>query len=525
MRWTRYSAVAVLALVTFGSLLVTGGYAWYLRSARYRNSCAQKLSRALGLPAEIGRIVPRSRQAREFQDVRVWLPGRRGEAAFCERAILTNTPQPGQPEAYELDLRGGRCEISARTWLREDYRFMLESGLRPGFSPDGPRRVLLSGMDLAFNRDRFRAVLSDASGLVSFEEPERGRATLWCGQLNGHRAATPVTLLAEFTPQSTGIRLDLVRLDVPELPIAVVGLDEWAGLGWRSGAFSGQVVYRELDADRQLTVSGKAFRLELSECTKPFVAQPWQGTVPELELEELTLVNGRLERIRFRGVLTDVSAGDVLAPWGCGKIDGRATLRIQAAELSPSGVDHLVASAHCEGVDLAEISAVLGWGGVTGRARVVVDDLTLDQNRLSTLDAEILVQAPDGEPYSIDRNLLSELLRRTIGLPLPTFLPERFEYTRFGVRLEVRDEVLYVFGTHGPRQKAILSVTLGGEEIPALFEPEAPIDLHAALDNLHRRLAAAIQEGMQQLAPGHVWGSRPAAETNAGHTPSAPAAE
>ena len=35
---------------------------------------ANVLSAALGLPSEIGRVVPLSRSAREFQDIVVWLP-------------------------------------------------------------------------------------------------------------------------------------------------------------------------------------------------------------------------------------------------------------------------------------------------------------------------------------------------------------------------------------------------------------------------------------------------------------------
>ncbi len=36
----------------------------------------------VGLPAEIGRVVPRSRRTREFDQVRIWLPQRRDEAAY-----------------------------------------------------------------------------------------------------------------------------------------------------------------------------------------------------------------------------------------------------------------------------------------------------------------------------------------------------------------------------------------------------------------------------------------------------------
>ncbi len=500
MHGVRFTAIAFLAVVTLGSLAITGGNAWHLRSAAYRNSCARALGKALGLPAEIGRIVPRSRRTREFDQVRIWLPQRRDEAAFCERALLTRTPVAGQPRAYELDLRGGRCEVSARTWLREDYRFMLESGLRPGFDPLGPRRVTLKDMDLVFERERFRVALQGANGLVAFDEPSLGRATLWCARFNGHAAATPVTLQAEFTPQATGVRLDLVRLQVPELPIAIVGLDNLAGLDLKSGTFGGQVEYQETEAGHDLTVRGKTAQIELAECTGSFLERPWHGGVPELELEELTLVNDRPERLRFRGVVTNLAVGDVLAPWGLGEIGGTATLRIQAADFTPAGIEHLVAAGRCDDIDLAEVSQAVGWGQMTGQARLVIDDLTINQNRLSSLDAEIRVEPPQANANSIDRTLVSEVLRHTIGVPLPSFLPDRFEYTQLGLRLEVRDEVLYVLGTHGPRQKAILSIRAGGEDFPALLAPENPIELRAELDRLRDSLHAAIDEGLRRLA-------------------------
>ncbi len=250
MRRPRVIVLAVLAGLVYGSLLATGGYAWYLRSDGYRKSCAARLSDSLRLPAEIGRVVPRSRNAREFQDVRVWLPERRGEAAYCRRAIVVGQPTANDADAYELQLLGGWCEISTRTWLREDYRTVLESGLRPGFDPDGPRRVVFSGMDLTFEHQGFRAALRDAHGVVAFENPVQGWATVHCNEFNGHTTADAVVLRVEFSPQAPGVRLDRVELIVPELPIAIVGLEDLAGLGLRTGSFSGRVQYRETDGHR-----------------------------------------------------------------------------------------------------------------------------------------------------------------------------------------------------------------------------------------------------------------------------------
>jgi len=523
----RPIAIAALAAVTFGPLALTAGYAWYLRSGWYRNSCAARLAARLGLPSEIGRVVPRARLAREFQAVRVWLPGRRGVAASCERAVLTCTPTAADPAAYQLDLSGGRCEISTRTWLGSDYRFVLEAGLRPGFARGGPRRVAFSGMDLTFERDQFRAALNNARGLVRFDDPQTGCATVTCDQFNGHVAGAPVALYAAFSPQNSGIRLDRVQIDVPELPVATVGLSGLAGLDLRTGTFAGRLTYEESDAGRRVSISGSARDLQLAECTAGLATRPWRGAASAIELEELTLVNDVVQRIRFRGALTDVVLGDILAPWGLEAVGGRCTLRVNDAELSPAGVDHFSATGAGDGFSVERLSEAVGWGRVTGEARVEIDDLTIRQNRLASLDARIVVKEPAGEPNWFERGLLSQVLKRAAGLTVPKLLldqlPERIEYQQLGVRLQVRDEVLYVFGTHGPREKAILSVSLGGQELPVLLEPEDSFDLGPYLADLRTRLATRLQQRLPAFTPVDAWQALQSQLHPAAAPPSAPA--
>ena len=85
MQRGRYLVLTAASLVLAGSLATTGGYAWYLRSSGYRQACAAYLSERLELPSDIGRVIPRSRCSREFDDVVVWLPDRRGRALSCRR--------------------------------------------------------------------------------------------------------------------------------------------------------------------------------------------------------------------------------------------------------------------------------------------------------------------------------------------------------------------------------------------------------------------------------------------------------
>lgn len=502
MRPSRHILVILLAAGLFGSLALTGGYAWYLRSDTYRASCAAVLQESLGLPSAIARVVPRSWTAREFQNVRVWLPQRRDEAAYIERAILRSTPQPNNPDAYELQLINGRCEVSTRTWLRADYRRMLESGLKPGFDPDGPRRVVFSGMNLAFSRDQFQAALHDASGVVEFVYPDHGEAAITCRQLNGHETAQAVTLHADFSPQTTRIQLDRVQLAVPWLPLRALNLGHLAGINPQEGAFRGHLTYREVSDDRTVLVSGQVRNLALADVSAPYFPRPWRGTAREIELTQLKVRNGTPERLHFSGRIDDVVLEDILAPWGITQTGGDVELHVRVGELSTKGIDHLVVVGRCENVVLDGLVSAFYSGRMHGKATVVIDDLTIIDNHVHALDATVTVpRASEDQPNWIERTLLSEVLADTMGIALPTFLPERFEFVELGVRLELRDEVLVVFGTHGPNESTILTIDVGGYELPIVNEPEAAFDLSPVFAALRARMADTIRERWGEFAP------------------------
>ncbi len=517
MSKARRLLLLAVTLVFWGPVLGVLGTALYLRSPVYRRHCAAVLTRHLDLPSEIGGITPLSRRAREFRAVRIWLPERRDDAAFCERAVARLTPTAADRNAWELELTGGRCEISTRTWLREDYRLVLESGLRPGFHPDGPRRVTFRGFDVAFERDRFAMTLSDAQGVVVFEDPATGRALIDCRTFNGHTTPEPVTLSARFSPQTRGVRLDSVELVVPRLPIGLVGLRDLAGVGLESGLFEGRLSYGEPDGGRTVAVRGRVQGVPLAELTAGLMPQAWHGE-GELELDELTLRDDRFECVRLRGVLTGLLLGDLLAPLGGGEAGGSVTLRVTSAEVSRRGIDRLVLSGRCDDVALAGLTRGLGRGTITGRGRLVIENLKVTDNRLEALDAELVVEpAQEGQPNWIDRTLLAELLERALGVRLPAFvpLPERLEYTALGARLEVRDEVLQVFGSHGPRRKTILTVRIGNADVPLVFEPENPIGLAPSLTALRARAAEDLRTRLEALPPTdpvrQLWEGRPPA--------------
>lgn len=497
----RLILLGAVATAMLGSLGGIGGYSWYLRSDGYREGCAATLSASLALPSNIGAVVPRSRRQREFRDVVVWLPERRGRALYCDQALLIRTPREGDPEAYELRLSGGSCEISTRTWLRQDYRGVLERGLRPGFTPEGPKRVTFTEMDVSFDRDRFRAELCDAAGTIEFDSPQLGRAAIICREFNDYRCDEPVLVKARFSPQNSGIRIDQLELVTPELPVRVARLRELAGVAVDSGRFSGRLAYQEHDLGRRLILSGKCFDLELPECTGGLMPVPWRGRCPQIELRELRVENRRPTRLRFCGLLSDVSLGDILATWGLEGVRGKLTLQVGDADLSPRGIERLVASGEGVDISLESLSKALGWGTMTGCLDITISDLTIVDNRLKSFEAALVVADADDPPNYVEGRLLREVIGRSFDLELPPVLPERIEYTKLGLRLEVRDEILYIFGTHGQHEKTILTVRLFESDMPLIFEPQRSFDLQIWLDDLRARATARLEQRLRLTTP------------------------
>lgn len=482
-----------LIIVLYGSVCALAGYALYVRSDSYRLSRAQALSEALKFPSEIGGVAPRSVRSRQFNDLRIWMPDRTGLALSCNTAIVHSTPQPDDPEAYEIELRGGNCEVSRRTWLRADYRALLESGLRPGFDPDGPRRVRFSHMDLTIAHERFQARLSNAAGQVSFVDLTQGRATAACLELNGRPTVEPVFFQSVFSPTVKGVRIDEFSIRVPAVPLAALNLEPLLHSDIESGIFAGRVVYREVADHTEVSMSGRCQSLDLQELTRGLLDPPWRGRLPEVELVEFRVEDRLPAALEFRGAVTDVVPGDILALWNLHGIEGKLTMHVIRARMTRHGIEHLSATGRCDGISLNALSESMGLGRMSGRLQVVLDDLTIRQNRLASLKASISIADGESNANWIEGELLRELVRRSLKISLPPVLPERIEFTQLGLRIDVQDEVMHIFGSHGPKERTILTVRLMGQPLPLISEPDFPIPLERWLQPARQRLATELE--------------------------------
>lgn len=480
--------------------MVSAGYAWYLRSAAHRRSCADELSTRLGLPSEIGAIQPLSFRAREFQNIRVYLPDRRDLAMEVARARMVSRPDASDPNAYQIEVSDGHCEISPRTWLTSDYRTIAEAGARTGFLEGGPRRVALRNMDLAYAHDGFAVRLHGVNGAIDFDE-RFGHGHAFCQKLNDYFSNEPISLTATFSPLGNGVLLNHLELSVPRLPISALHLGALWGTNVSRGSFQGRLTYREADGSREMAASGICQNVDLAELTSGLLNPPLRGSCSELEIIELRAVDRRPTSLRFRGVLSGVQVGDLLAPLGFSGISGTATLRVREAHISLTGIERLIASGECEDVGLSAASRAVGWGEMTGRAHVAIDDIMIENNHVRAFEATAIVDGPESDGQWISGELVRSVVKHAVKISLPPMLPERIEYTQLGARFDMRDEVLAVQGTHGPREKTILTARLFGRDIGLIPEPATSFDLRGYFDGLRAQAAEHVARELSRIAP------------------------
>jgi hypothetical protein len=279
-------------------------------------------------------------------------------------------------------------------------------------------------------------------------------------------------------------------LAVPELPLDVLGLEGLAGVTLRHGRFAGELKHREHDGHSTTVFSGRCADVVLADLSEGPLRRTWAGRCPELALDELRIEDGRPARLRFRGQLTGVALDDLAALVDLPHSGGQVDLWVKQADLSPDGIASLVASGHCRDFSLAQFTQELGRGRMTGRLNADLTDLTVRDNRLAVLKAEVRVTPAGGESW-IELELLRQVAAGALGLSLPTQLPGRVEYSALGVRLDAADERLSVLGTHGEGGRDVLTLKLWGLQY-GLSQPAQAIDLRPWLDAWRRQGAAAL---------------------------------
>jgi len=300
-----------------GTISVTLNYALHLRSDSYRQGVEQRLTKRLGMAVSIQAIKPLTLRDRVLKDVQVRL-GKTGEQVFSCAQAIWKTSKPSDREATSgggrtsssLELRNGWLLVGAAAWKPTQYRQILAGGLGHDFAALGLKEVQVRDLDLRFAHPSAAFTADDAAGTVFFDEYCEGHASLTCLKLNGVDVDRPVSIIARFTP---GERLVFqeVRLTVPSITLASLGLDGLLAQGTSRGEFEGSIAYRQVHDSEITVIEGSLRDAELADFTTAVPGGPFHGRV-NVTLDSATFRDRKLESLAIHGRLSDLRMGEVL---------------------------------------------------------------------------------------------------------------------------------------------------------------------------------------------------------------------
>lgn len=479
-------------LLLLAVLVLCGGSVWgslayglYLRSDRYRHSIEADLTAFLQLPAAIGRVQPLTRYELLAEQVQVWLPGSKTEIFRCQQAVW-QAHRDEHDRYHALVLRDGRFFIDSGQWSRRDYRRVLESGLGHDFADLRLEEVRVHNLDFIWRSNDFTLTTRQTSGVILFQDDDRGRATLDSRSLNDHPLEQPLHIHARFRTTPI-ITIEEVELEVPPVPLGVLKLDRLVGATTTTGSFAGRVIYREREDRADTVLSGFVEDVLLAEVTAPWLPTPITGGA-SLYIDHAGVVEQDLKRLKFRGQLNDVALSTVFPLIRIPDAGGVASLEIHLAEIADDRIGELRLSGRADDLSLATLCNLLGRGSITGTLNVRLHQLRMKDNRLLSAELDVTAVPPPGEAGWIDKALLQTVAEQVLGFPVPDIIPDRVEYTKLGAKLLLEGGRLRVLGTHGKNNNAILSVRLFGREVGVLYQPSRSYDVQPWIDQLTEQL-------------------------------------
>lgn len=486
----RLYLIACATLVV-GSIAVHLGYAWYLRSDAFRGLATRKLSEFFNLPADIQAVVPRTYSSRAFDGVELWLPDRRDRIFRCDRAEWNERRDNGGRLRVDLSLSRGTLALGTDRWLLEDYRRVLESGLRHDF--DEIDQVRLDDFSMTFRRADLLLSAEKVRGTLVFQTPDLGIASLEAYVFNGQPVREPVRIHARFLPHGE-VLVETMSLAIPEMALPGLGLDKAVGGPISRGYFAGRLEYAEAKPRPSLVVSGRLFDVDLAELTQRIPSGPIRGSA-EVFLERAELLGTLPTHVKGHASITGVRLSDMARWLNLPALDGAVELNASEVDIHEGRVRRLIINGRVRDVELVDVLRLLGRGEATGRLTLTINALRIESNRIVSADVDVAAAPPAGVTGTIDRELLLNAARHLAGFSLPEWidpqwLPAKVEYTRFGLRLLVTDNALRIIGTHGRDGDTILTIRVLGREWGVVKEWGGEIDLTPWVDALLGRITA-----------------------------------
>lgn len=498
---SRRLLLILTCLTVGGSLVGTTLYGLRLRSDGYRLRMQRDLSRFFDLPCDIGRIRPLTFSSRAFDDVVIWLADRRAEVFRCNRAVWHERREAGTL-IQDLDLLSGMLSVAADAWQREDYRRVLRSGLGHDFETLHLGEVRLHDFHLQFRHGDFRLTCGQAEGVLTLGRKDDGAARLTAVDLNGFPTVEPIQIAARFNP-SEGVRVRDLVLTVPEIPLAALGLNALLDAPAERGRFAGRIEYQDDSGEPEVIVSGRLADVAAEDFTAGLDFGPIRGTL-NVTIDRARIADRLMTHLSGRGEVRGVVLAD-FAPLLAGKtLSGGGDLNVRQIDAALGRLNRLVLDGALDDLSLEECSALLGRGRATGRLSVTINALRVRDDVIEWADVEVRAAPPEGSNAgTIDRELLLGGVQEFLGLTWPealpqSLLPQRIEYTQFGVRLLVRKNRLRVLGTHGPRGDTILTLRLLGRDWGVVKSLAGEIDLAPMIAALRQKAAERDPHEMQR---------------------------
>jgi len=466
--------IVVALILAPGTILATLAYSLHLRSDAYREAFTTELSERLDMFVTIERIRPLALDSKAFNDVRVYLDESGPQVFSCARAKW-GPKSRGEGAEYLLELTDGWLLVGTADWTEREYRRILTGGLGHDFAGLGLTEVRLEDIDLRFILPLFEFRAAKTSGVVMFDSRGSGLASLNCSRLNRVDVAEPVNVAIRFTP---GERLALheVRLTVPTVPIAALGLDDLLQNHMSRGDFEGTISYQQGEEGETVEVTGSLRDAELSEFTAAVDGGPFHGRI-DIDLQEAAFVGRRLHVLELHGKLSDLYVGELAPRLATSAAEGRMDLKLDRVRWQDGRLARLSASGKCDDLSLGSISALLGKGTITGIVALDIRSILIVDDELRFADVEIAVRPPVDGPGLIDRELIARAAQQWVGVDLTKALPGQIEYEQLGMRLIVDNGELKVLGTHGPDDRTILTINILGRSWGVIRQPQRTFTL------------------------------------------------
>ncbi len=254
-----------------------------------------------------------------------------------------------------------------------------------------------------------------------------------------------------------------------------------------------------------MTCSGDLSQVDLDAVTEQMCRKRLSGVISG-SLTKAVIDAGLIRSLEGRLHVADLQTAGLLAMAGYPAATGSLTLEIPEARYAHGRVTALLATGQMRDLNIAPLLRYCYGGVISGRLNANLEKLRVIDGRLDELAADVRIMPP-ADGGIIDRQILTTVARRMLGVDLPPVLPETIGYTDLGARLNGADDELYVEGLAGPDQKYLLVVDVPPMPMPLIAQPAAPLPLQRLQRPVLETLAS-IQKTLADWATSLVTSNR-----------------